>query len=164
MSPREYRIVVHYDHRIIRTALNNYFMRRLGRTTFWAVGGVAMLASIQVVVAGWNPVSMLLIGCLAIIMGVMGWGYLLRLRQSETFLSKMSEPTVTFAFTDEGLRTQSELGASLLKWETFDEVLCFRSVWLLVYAKSGYLTLPTETLTAEVRDLIRSKLRREGLD
>ena len=75
--------------------------------------------------------------------------YIARLRAAEGFFDKANEPTVTFHFDTEGIRTKWDLGTTDLKWQVFDEILKFPDVWLLVYARSGYMTLPLDQLTPE---------------
>lgn len=84
--------------------------------------------------------------------------YYARLGAAEGFFDKANEPKVTFFFTENGVQTRSDLGSSDLKWQVFDEILKFRKVWLLVYAKSGYMTLPIDQMPAECLDLIDSKI------
>jgi hypothetical protein len=40
----------------------------------------------------------------------------------------------------------------------FDEILKFPDVWLLVYAKSGYMTLPIDQLTPECMEFIDTQI------
>jgi hypothetical protein len=67
---------------------------------------------------------------------------------------------VIFTFDDEGVRTESDLGTTDLKWQVFDEILKFPEVWLLVYAKSGYMTLPVDQLTPECMQFIEVQMAR----
>ncbi|MEO6334426.1 MAG: YcxB family protein [Pyrinomonadaceae bacterium] len=88
------------------------------------------------------------------------WIYFVRLRTAEGFFDKADDPTVVFRFTVDGVQTESDLGSSNLKWTVFDELLKFPDVWLLVYANSGYMTLPVDNLTPECMEFIDQQLER----
>jgi hypothetical protein len=131
---------------------------RLGAPFF-----VALAAGILVLAASffadlWNwfmsVVAAILLSTVAFVLFV----YFARLRAAEGFFDKGGEPVVTFQFDENGVRTESDLGSVDMKWEAFDEILMFPDLWLLVYAKSGYMTLPLDQLTSECRDFIEMKV------
>jgi hypothetical protein len=88
--------------------------------------------------------------------------YLVRLAQWENFFKRVDNPTVTYTFSEEGVTTESAIGSSTVKWIAFDEVLKCRDIWLLVYAKSGFLILPLDQLSKECQEFIEAQLTRKG--
>ena len=86
--------------------------------------------------------------------------YFARLRAAEGFFDKSNEPTVAITFSDTGVETLSDIGSSKLNWSVFEEILKFPDVWLLVYAKSGYITLPLAQLSSDCRKFIDDKMTR----
>lgn len=147
-----------YDRQLVRRALNRYFIKRLGKPFFIALLLVAAAFAYLFIIGSWNGFSTFMAVSLLVMLVFIGLIYFARLRAAEGFFDKANEPTVTFVFTDEGVRTESDLGTSDLKWSAFDEILKFSDVWLLVYARSGYITLPVEQLSSDCAQFIDRKM------
>jgi len=81
-----------------------------------------------------------------------------RLRTSDAFLRRSKEQTVRYVFNDEGVSVESDLAKSEIKWALFDEILKFKDLWLLIYSRSGYMTLPTSDMTEECKLFIEQKI------
>lgn len=153
-------IEVKYDRLIVKRALNCFMFKRLGWLGILAVT-IPILISIEILVMGFNttPTYMYVLFALFSIYGsVVAYIYYLRLNTSEVFFAKTNNPTVNFIFSDISVTAQSDLGCSEIKWEAFDEILKFKYFWLLIYARSGYLTLPISALSQECKELIESKI------
>jgi len=82
--------------------------------------------------------------------------YYLRRRTSDVFLRRSKDSIVNFTFTNDGVRAESDLATSEIKWALFDEILKFKNLWLLIYSRSGYLTLPIDGISEECRAFIES--------
>jgi hypothetical protein len=149
---------IRYDRRLVRAALNRYMARRLGKSFFIAIAVVLAIFLLSFFTGGWNwlltALGLILFAFLAFILFI----YSARLRAAEGFFDKANEPTVTFQFTDDGVVTESDLGNTNLKWQVFDEILKFPDIWLLVYARSGYMTLPVDQLTTECLQFIEKQI------
>jgi hypothetical protein len=149
----EQSIKVTYDRKLIRSALHSFMIKRLG----WIMLVLLVaLAPFLYFVRPWgdSTVGYLLdVGYLVAVL-LLIIIYFIRMRQSETVLSKMKTPDVIFTFSDKGVHWRSDLGCSELCWAAFDEILKFKEYWLLVYSKSGYLNLPTICLTEDIKKLI----------
>ncbi len=149
---------IKYDKPLVRRALNRFMLKRLGKSFFVALFALTVVFAAAFAFGVWSwPLSVLgvvLLGFLAFLAFV----YVARLRAAEGFFDKANEPTATSHFDTEGVRTESDLGTVDLKWQVFDEILRFPDVWLLVYAKSGYMTLPVHQLTPEYLQFIESQL------
>ena len=150
----EHLIRVTYDRAIIRKALNRYFLERLGSVY------VALFVAYGVFILffkPWEPESplgYLTVGVYVAFGALVAFSYLVRLRRSVTTLSRMNSREATFTFSDKGVVGHSELGSFEVPWSTCNEVLKYDDLWLIVYAKRAYLTLPTSDLNAEVMGLI----------
>jgi hypothetical protein len=153
-----YSAIIKYDKALVRRALNRYMVRRLGISFFLVTIALAVILLLSFVFGLWNwwftLIAIVLLAAIAFILFV----YFARLRASEGFFDKANEPTVTFKFTANGIQTISDLGTTDLKWQVFDEILKFPDLWLLVYAKSGYMTLPVDQLTTECMQFIDNQI------
>ena len=78
---------------------------------------------------------------------------------AEGFFDKANQPTVTFHFTEPMGSRQNRITCTTdLKWQVFEEILKFPDIWLLVYAKSGYMTLPVDQLTPDCMQFIDTQI------
>ena len=131
------------------------------RGTFVAVSLLLILLLFYwYLIGSWNWILTFIAVTIAVIIAFFSWIYFARLRAAEGFFDRADEPTVTIRFTADGVQTESDLGSSNIKWKVFDEVLKFPDVWLLVYSKSGYMTLPVDRLTSECMEFIDQQLER----
>jgi hypothetical protein len=153
-----YSSTVRYDKPLVRHALNRFMARRLGLSFFVAVVGVAAILLFAFLLGEWNWILSVMGFVLLAFLAFLVFAYFARLRAAEGFFDKANEPTVTFRFTENGIETISDLGTSDLKWHVFDEILKFSDVWLLVYAKSGYMTLPVDQISPECLEFIDAQV------
>ena len=154
----EYAIEVSYDRPLIRRALNRFMVRRLGWLTFVLIFGLAALLIVEMASGSWSVWFTALLTLWVVAVGLLIVVYIARIRASEGFFQKSGNCRVRFVFSDDGVRTNSDVGTSDLKWKVFDEVLKFPEVWLLVYARSGYMTIPTTQLSDEAKAFIENKI------
>jgi hypothetical protein len=149
-----YDIEFTVDKALIKKALHQFMIKRIGWlwiTTFFCLwiwfGYVALRYR-------WGILSNFFAGILILCTLLLMYIYHIRLKQSETFLSKMKEPKVRYRFDHGGITVSSELGESKLNWIVFEEILKFQELWLLIYAKSAYLTIPIKEMSAECQQFI----------
>ena len=153
-----YSVNVTYNRPLVRRALNRFMFDRMGWTLMAGLPGVSLLLVILFFLDAWNIWLSVVAVALAVTIGAIFYIYFLRLKTSEGFFEKAKSPSVKLKFTSDGVTTESDLGSSDLKWAAFDELLKFPDVWLLIYARSGYLTIPTNVLTAECKEFIEERL------
>ena len=83
--------------------------------------------------------------------------YVKRLAYSLTQFRKFGNK-VSYELSEDFFRARSEMGSSELKWETFQGIWIFPKVWLLMYDKAGYLTLPVDQISQEVKKFLKRKM------
>lgn len=149
---------IKYDKRLVRRALNRFMVKRLGMSFFVAIFAVVAVLLASYLSGYWSLILNIVSIALGAAIAFLIYVYIARLRSAEGFFDKADEPTATLTFTDDGVLTDSDLGTTNLKWQVFDEILKFPDIWLLVYAKSGYMTLPLDQLTPECCNFIEQKI------
>jgi hypothetical protein len=133
-------------------------LRRLGASFFVPVLAIIIVLLLAYLAGYWTSPLMYVAAAIAAALLLIVIVYFARLRAAEGFFDKANDPTVTLTFTADGVRTESDLGTSDLKWLVFEEILKFPDIWLLVYAKSGYMTLPLDQLTPECSQFIEQQI------
>lgn len=159
----EHAIEVTYNRRLIRRALNRFMVKRLGWLTFVFIFGIAALLIFELASGSWSVWFTAMLTVWVIAVGLLTVVYIARIRASEGFFQKSGDCKVQFVFSDDGVKTNSDVGTSDLKWKVFDELLKFPEVWLLVYARSGYMTIPTDKLSDETKSFIESKIAQKAV-
>ena len=153
-----YSVNVSYDRPLVRRALNLFMLERMGWTLVGGLPIVSLLLLLLYLLGIWDMWLSIVSITLATAIGGIAYIYFLRLKTSEGFFEKVKDTTVKFIFSSDGVKTVSEMGSSELKWAVFDELLRFPDIWLLIYARSGYLTLPSSALTAECKAFIEKRM------
>ena len=151
-------VTILYDRPLVRHALNCFMLKRIGKIFFVVLGLVILGLGYAYFINSWSRTSTCILLVLVVAVCILIFSYFARLRASEGFFQKADDPSAQISFTDDGVETESDLGMSNLKWSVFEELLKFPKVWLLVYAKSAYLTLPVDQLTSECMTFIDEKL------
>src|SRR4030095_12317658 len=158
-----YTATITYDRPLVQRALNRFMFKRLQKVFFPVLVLLAAAFLYWYSIGSWTRALTFIAITLAVAVAFFSWVYYARLRAAEGFFDKADDPTVTIRFTPDGVRTESDLGSTDVKWAVFDEVLKFPDLWLLVYAKSGYLTLPVDRLTPECMEFIDQRVGRNSL-
>ena len=151
-------VSIEYDRALVRRALNLYVFRRLGPLSFVALALVAASLAFTLATDSWTWVDSLMSCVVAVFIGLVALAYVTRWRASSAFFGGAERASVDFDFDEEGVRMRSHMGESMLVWGAFDEILRFDGLWLLVYARSGYVTLPLEQVPEGCRALIASRV------
>src|SRR5262245_36961586 len=158
LEPLSHTIIIKYDRPLVRRALNRFMIQRLGNSFFVALPFAFLLFLYLYLTGSWTRSITYLSIAIAVLVTFTLLVYYARLRAAEGFFDKANDPTVKLIFTTDGVQTESDLGSSDLKWAAFEEILKFRDLWLLIYAKSGYMTLPLDQLTSECAQFIEKQM------
>ena len=94
--------------------------------------------------------------------GLFASAYFMRLNHAVGLLKKMGTPVVSYELTVERVKASSNLGTTEVKWEMFSELWIFPRVWLLLFDKANYLTLPSNQLSEEVKDFLKMRITAVG--
>ncbi len=155
-------VTIIYTRSLVRRALNAFMLKRLGKSTFVVFALMIVFLAWKAIGGSWTSGLTWVAAALAFGAAFLVVIYFARFRAAEGFFDQGDEPTATIVFTEEGVRTESHVGSVDLKWKVFEEILKFPEVWLLVYAKSGYMTLPVVQLTPECRAFLEEQVRTKG--
>ena len=76
--------------------------------------------------------------------------------------SRWGEFEVTYQVTDEGIRYSTPYACGIYPCKVFHRLARFPDMWLLYVDHANAVVLPTDRLTADVRDFLLSKVRECG--
>jgi hypothetical protein len=88
--------------------------------------------------------------------------YVVHYRNALAKFRDLSGSTATFHVDEDSFTVESSIGASTLKWSTVKEVWQFQNVWLLMFSKAHFSTLPVANLSPQLRLFIVEHVRAAG--
>jgi|GEM_PF-2037928 len=162
----EHVVTVTYDHKLIRRAVGSFEHHRLGFRLETGICALMLGSSICSVLLPPDLLGYCILFniCITVVML-----YLVFVRisaecqgllplQFQDFFTKRNDQTVVFTFSDHGIKAELPETISEFEWPLFNKVVKLKDVWLLVYAKSRYIMLPTSNLTPECMRFIEEKI------
>ena len=158
----KHKVTAEYDEALVKTVTRRFLAKFLG----WDYLAVllALLAMLIVLLSvgsrGWFVGALGAIVVISALIAITVW--IVFCRRALGTLRKMSDPTATFVFDDDGIAVSSDISSGTLKWQAVQKLWCFPEAWLLFVAKGVYSTIPTAGLTDEVKRFIISKLKEQG--
>jgi drug/metabolite transporter (DMT)-like permease len=151
-----------YSEALLRQAVFAFWRRSVG-VGFLAALLVAVLGLVVLVAQG---MASWLVGTIAAVL-VLGIGfaaavYVVHYRNSLRKFRQMDKPQATFRADESSFTIISDIGPSTLQWSAVKELWQFPSVWLLLYSKAQFTTLPLACLSPETQAYIVQRVRESG--
>lgn len=108
----------------------------------------------------WIEVALLVVvGAFALV----GAGvFLLHWQRARVGLKALTPPESTWILSEDMVAQRSNLGESAIPWGSVQELWQFPDLWLLIWGRDVYSTLPVEQLPYDARDMIRRRVRESG--
>jgi drug/metabolite transporter (DMT)-like permease len=151
-----------YSTTLLRQAVFAFWRRSVGIGFFVAL----LIAALGLVVLVALGQSSWIIGGLAAVL-VLGIAfamvvYVVHYRRSLRKFRQMDKPRATFRADDSSFTMSSDIGTTTLQWSAVKELWQFPNVWLLLYSKAQFTTLPLACLPAETQTYIVQRVRESG--
>lgn len=151
-----------YTERVLREAAFAYWRRSVGVGFLVALTVVAL--SLGVLVA--QGETSWLVGVLGsvLVLGVAFAAalYFIHYRNSLRRLRDMGNPQATFRAEESSFTLSSGIGTTTLQWSAVKELWQFPGVWLLLYSKAQFSTLPVACLSVEMQAYVMQRVRDAG--
>jgi len=74
----------------------------------------------------------------------------------------MASPTATLEVSELEFSFSSSHGTSNLKWTAISEVWVFENMWLFLFSKAQFSTIPLVGIPQEAKDYMLSKIKSSG--
>jgi hypothetical protein len=138
-----------------------YWQRRLGkRYALELVIGVGLLVLSGQGPYRWLEVALMIaVGAFAFLGAAIFFLHWYRARQG---LASLDPPESRWVLTEEAIAQKSSLGESAIGWPALREVWRFDDLWLLVWGKDIYSTIPIGQLPRNARALIERRVKEAG--
>ena len=151
-----------YSTALLRQAVFAFWRRSIGVGFFVAL----LIAAFGLGVLVTQGVATWLIGALATVpalgIGFAAAVYVVHYRNSLRKFRQMDRPRSTFRADESSFTMSSDIGTTTLQWSAVKELWQFQSVWLLLYSKTQFSTLPLACLSPETQAYIVQCVRAAG--
>lgn len=151
-----------YSESLLRQAVFAFWRRSVGLGFILML--VALAASLGVLVA--LGAASWLIGTLAAVVviaaALAAALYVVHYRNSLRKFREMDKPRATFRADESSFTMSSDVGTTTLQWSAVKELWQFPSVWLLLYSKTKFSTLPLACLPPETQAFVLQRVRAAG--
>ena len=151
-----------YSTALLRQAVFAFWRRPVGVGFFVALL-IAALGLVVLVALG--QASWLIGGLAAVLLVGIAFSivvFVVHYRRSLRKFRQMSNPRSTFCADESSFTMSSDIGTTTLQWSAVKELWQFPSVWLLLYSKSQFTTLPLACLPQETQAYIVQCVRTAG--
>src|SRR5512143_29509 len=147
-------ITIEYTDDLIGTITRRFLLRSFGWKRLVSASVVILGALYLISLGSHDWVFGVAITCLVILIVVVPTRYIMAYYRSMSAFRRLSSRTTTFTFTEEGLSTKTDLGASFLKWRVTQKVCQFPEAWLIFLTSRQYFLLPIQQVDATTRQFI----------
>jgi hypothetical protein len=151
-----------YSESLLRQAVFGFWRRSVGIGFFVAL----LIAALGLVVLVALGQSSWIIGGLAAVL-VVGIAftiviYVVHYRRSLHKFRQMGQPRAVFRADESSFTMSSDIGTTTLQWSAVKELWQLPSVWLFLYSKAQFSTLPLACLSPETQAYIVQRIRESG--
>ena len=158
----QHRATLRYTEQLVALAVRLYWRRTVGLGLLVAV--VLMIAFlIWLLIEGdrsWVVGLVAAVVLLGVLMPVAV--YVVHYRNSMGKFREMSQPVAELMADENGITISSDRGSSSLKWESVKEVWRFEALWLLLFSKAQFVTLPLADLPSPMQEFILERVKTSG--
>lgn len=151
-----------YSTALLRQAVFAFWRRSVGIGFFVAllIAALGLVILVALGQASW------LIGAIAAVLALgIAFAtavYVVHYRNSLRKFRQMDQPRATFRAEESSFTMSSDIGTTTLQWSAVKELWQFPSVWLFLYSKAQFTTLPLACLSSETQAYIVQRIRESG--
>ena len=152
-----YQFTIQFSEEHIKYACGKYFARFVGIVFPIVCLLVAGFAVARMVSGKTDLLAGVFLTIAVFGLGIIGVAYF----QSRNYRLSQFRKTgnsVSYELSEEFFKAKSGMGSMELKWESFKAIWIFQKIWLLVFDKNGYLTLPTDQISNDIKEFLKQKI------
>jgi YcxB-like protein len=157
-----HRTTLTYTETLVAQAVRHYWRKTIGFGIFVAV-------ALMILFLAWRLTDgdrSWVVGLIAavILLGVLMpvTVYVVHYRNSMSKFREMSEPVAELVVDDDAFTLSSDRGTTSLKWDLVKEVWRFETLWLLLFSKAQFVTLPLKDMPEPMRAFILDRIKATG--
>jgi YcxB-like protein len=151
-----------YSESLLREAVFGFWRRSIGMGFILML--VALVVVLGVLVAFGAPVWIIMtLAVLFVLAAAVAVAlYIGYYRNSLRKFRTMSTPRATFRADESSFTMTSDAGTTTLQWSAVKELWQLPNVWLLLYSKTQFSTLPLACLPPDIQAFVQERVREAG--
>ncbi len=157
-----YEATLIYSEPLLRKAVFGFWRRSVGAGFIVVIVIFAILLAFRAVRGDTSWMVGVLGSVLAIAIAMAVAVYVVHYRNAIGKFREMGDPKATFCAEQSCFTVTSSIGTSTFRWSTIKEVWQFPEVWLLLFSKAQFVTLPIACLPPEMQSFIVQQVRSSG--
>jgi hypothetical protein len=159
---RKYRATLTYTEPLVARAVILYWRRSIGIGLVVAVL-VTIAALLWLVTNGDRTWMVGLLGAVvALGISFPALVYVVHYRNSMGKFREMGNPVAEFIVDDDAFTLASDRGTTTLKWTAIREVWRFESLWLLLFSRAQFVTVPLDGVSEQMRAFVLERIKASG--
>ena len=158
----QYRATLTYTEPVVARAVTLYWRRSMGIRLAVAVL-ITIAALLWFVTNGDRTWVVGLLGAV-VALGVLFpvLVYFVHYRNSMGKFREMENPVADFIVDDDAFTLTSDRGTTTLKWNAIREVWRYDFLWLLLFSRAQFVTVPLDGLSDQMRVFILERIKAAG--
>ena len=151
-----------YSTTLLRQAVFAFWKRSVGVGFFVAllIATLGLVILVALGQASWIIAALATVLALGIAFAIVV--YVVHYRRSLQKFHQMDKPQAMFRAEESSFTMVSDIGTTTLQWSAVKELWQFSNVWLLLYSKAQFTTLPLACLPPETQAYIVQCVRAAG--
>ena len=151
-----------YSTTLLRQAVFAFWRRSVGVGFFVAllIAALGLVILVALGQASWIIAALATVLALGIAFAIVI--YVVHYRRSLQKFHQMDNPQAMFRAEESSFTMVSDIGTTTLQWSAVKELWQFSNVWLLLYSKAQFTTLPLACLPPETQAYIVQCVRAAG--
>jgi len=158
----QHRTTLSYTEALVAQAVRHYWRRTIGFGIFVAVA--LMIAFLIWRLADGDRSWIVGLVAAVILLGVVMpiTVYVVHYRNSMGKFREMSKPVAELVADEDAFTLSSDRGTTSLKWDLVKEVWRFETLWLLLFSKAQFVTLPLSDMPEPMQVFILERIKAAG--
>src|SRR5262245_969518 len=151
-----------YSKALLNQAVFAFWWRSVGVGFFVAllIAALGLVALVALGQASWVIGALATVLALGVAFAI--FVYVVHYRRSLQKFRQMDKPEATFHAEESSFTMSSDIGTTTLQWSAVKELWQFPNVWLLLYSKAQFTTLPLACLPPDTQAYIVQRIREAG--
>ena len=151
-----------YSTTLLRQAVFAFWKRSVGVGFFVAllIAALGLVILVALGQASWIIAALATVLALGIAFAIVV--YVVHYRRSLQKFHQMDKPQAMFRAEESSFTMVSDIGTTTLQWSAVKELWQFSNIWLLLYSKAQFTTLPLACLPPETQAYIVQCVRAAG--
>jgi hypothetical protein len=158
----QHRATLTYSESIVARAVLLYWRRTVGI-------GLLVVVALMIALLAWMIASgdrSWFVGVVAAVV-VLGMAfpvlvYVVHFRNSMRKFRAMQKPVADFVADEEAFTLSSDLGSTTVKWNMVTELWRYDSLWLLLFSKAQFVTVPLHGVPERMRTFVMEHIKASG--